>query len=235
MKSLSIVFGLMFLFTNTYCQTKKNTTNWKYTTHKDEFEETALTIASTKSVGTINLDFPYDGPQKPELIVRSDGEVLLLLRGQFMSEDYDNKSVRIKFDAEEPYHVFYSEPSDNSSGVIFLKNVYEKIFTAKKVMIKALVYGNGHQTMTFNVSGLNKSKVGNLLPKPIGPKSYTRIVYRIKIDFDQNAYEDNKRLNQTIPLVKGTELDCYGLENDNYVVKIDDKLVYVYYLNATIL
>ena len=134
---------------------------WEYSTDEDKMGEGSKN-ASLIANDFLNFEFPYNSKEnRATLVIRQrakDGTSIMLMvdKGQF-SGDYDNPTVRIKFDDEKPKSYSYGTTSDGSSDVIFIhgeKSLVEKIKNSKKVVIEAEFYSHGNEQMIFNTAGL---------------------------------------------------------------------------------
>jgi hypothetical protein len=136
---------------------------WEYKTDEDQMTSKKQFYATATSTNKVVFDFPYkvDGGSTFYLIVRDMGngnEIAVSVdKGQFLGSYSGSKSVRVKFDDEQPIEVSYGGASDGSANVIFLseeKKLLAKMKTAKKLRIEAPFYKAGNQIMEFDVQGL---------------------------------------------------------------------------------
>lgn len=135
---------------------------WRYDSKIDEMSKKVTKTSSVDSRDMLSFDFPYQGKNQPELIIRKNargGEDLMLAidKGQFLCRINDC-SVKIKFDDLAIQTVRASEPSDHSSTVLFLSpapKLIASIRKAKQVIIEATFYKEGNHQMVFDVSGLD--------------------------------------------------------------------------------
>jgi len=134
---------------------------WSYATDRDEMRGTVSVFANVYSENKLNLGFPYDA-EEARLSLRkrpSDGtSVMLHAPGQFLCNTYNDETVSVKFDDGPIMQFTCSEPSDSSTGLLFInseKRFIEKLKTSKRVIIEAPMFQAGRQQMTFNVEGLN--------------------------------------------------------------------------------
>jgi len=134
-------------------------TNWLYNEKTDEMDWTKTYFASTVSINTIDLSFPY-WTTLATLTLRKKWnnkmEVMFLVdEWQILSYD---KKARIKFDDSELMLVDISWTSAWSSNVIFLSSeniIIEKLKTAKTVMIEVEYYQDWMKLSKFNVEWLS--------------------------------------------------------------------------------
>lgn len=134
---------------------------WTYTSSRDEMRGTVSIFAEISSENKLSLGFPYD-TEEANLSLRkrpSDGtSVMLHAPGQFLCSTYSNKTVSVKFDDGPVQQFTCSEPSDSSTGLLFInseKRFIEKLKASKRVIIEAPMFQAGRQQMTFNTEGLN--------------------------------------------------------------------------------
>ena len=122
---------------------------------------TKTRFASIESVNELSFGFPYDGG-KATLMLRqrpTDGlNVILKISGQFLCNSFEDDTIAAKFDNGPVQNFRCAEPTDASTGVLFIRN--EKRFVAKLKKAKALTieagfYQQGRRQMQFDVSGLN--------------------------------------------------------------------------------
>lgn len=135
-------------------------TNWSYDTQRDEMRDATSYFAIVRSDTAINLGFPYDADRATITLRKrpSDGQsVLLRAPGQFLCRTYNDDTVAVKFDDGPIQRFSCAEPSDASSGLIFINSegrFIEKLKNAKRLIIEAEMYQAGPQQMVFSVEGL---------------------------------------------------------------------------------
>lgn len=134
------------------------TSKWVYSDDTDAMRGTKTFYATRLSDDEQKFDFPYKGG-KAQLMLRrrpSDGlNVLVTIEGQFICHSDD--TVAVKFDSQPIQRYPCSEPSDGSTGVMFINNTKRfvtNLKTAKTVIIEAPFYQEGRRQMTFDVQGL---------------------------------------------------------------------------------
>jgi len=139
---------------------------WVYRTEKDTMTQKDIWSATVVSNNSIELDFPYAGPQTATLEVRRHPQygkdiIFQIERGQILCEPFHGCSVLVRFDDQPAERYAAGPPADHSTTVLFIKN-YDKFvqraIKAKKVFIQVSIYQNGNQTLEFNVAGLNPNK-----------------------------------------------------------------------------
>lgn len=139
---------------------EKNKSPWQYSQTSNEMDGTKYYFASNTSLNELKFEFPY-GSSDFTLTLRyqSNGRTDIMLQGsscQFLGS-LGTEYVRLKFDEKEPFNVYYSEPEDVSSGLIFLqstKKIISNIKTAKELKIEAPFFQEGRQIIRFNVENL---------------------------------------------------------------------------------
>lgn len=143
-------------------RTLEQVTNWHSRESTDEMSGKTRFFNSTFSTNKLYFDFPYNGGSSFTLTVRNmngRNEVLLSTeKGQFMSSYSHN--VRLKFDENSPITVGYEEPSDASSGLIFLEassKIIANLKKGKKLKIEAPFYQEGSQIIEFDIDGFEWS------------------------------------------------------------------------------
>jgi hypothetical protein len=75
---------------------------WTYADHQDQLSGGQIHTASVTSSTVIELGFPYQGPQRAELVLRkhpreSQAAMLLIERGQLQ-----DKGMTVRFDDSQP-------------------------------------------------------------------------------------------------------------------------------------
>jgi hypothetical protein len=140
--------------------TDEDLSRWIYSEQEDKMSDNPIKTASIVANEQLEFDFPYSGGATATLTIRkknsSTDVYLRISTGQFHG-DYENPSVRIKFDNEKPKRYSYSEAEDASSDIIFLNSEREliaKMEKAKKMIIEAEFYQEGRRQMEFDVAGL---------------------------------------------------------------------------------
>jgi hypothetical protein len=133
---------------------------WQYDTLEDEMDWSIAYFAWIVSTNKAELSSPYDGANYYKLVVKNiewkNYVNFLVLKGQILSWDYYSRTIRIKFDDEEPFEVNYSL-SNYSNSEVFLENekkIIEKIKTAKTMMIEADYYKDWLKVAKFNIEWL---------------------------------------------------------------------------------
>lgn len=123
----------------------------------------AVHIASVLSANTVAFDFPYQGEQRGELVIRRHprhgGNVALRIeRGQLLCAAYLECHVLVRFDNGPPSVFAAAPPSDQSTETIFIEDYarfVSKMRTATHVRISPKVYQQGNVVFTFDVKGFD--------------------------------------------------------------------------------
>jgi hypothetical protein len=155
---------------------------WKFHEKTDSFTNRKIQFATLKSLNTLELPFPYQGPQHAYLRIYpmgiSDGSVrysisLILERGQFICvpRPYVHVcAVNFKYDSHLFKQVAARRTSDGSTSILELgldpySNVNGPGCIAveferhKSLAIQAEFFQAGLRTMEFNIEGLNNLPV----------------------------------------------------------------------------
>jgi len=136
----------------------KNTKyQWQYADDVDQMTSRKRYFSMIYSMTWLSFKFPYNGGSEAWLTVRNmdgDNEILLnVTKGQFISSYDYSKSLRIRFDNEQPIDVFYTSPSDGSITTIFLDSADQLIKRLKKAhsfIIEVQFYHEGNQLLSFS-------------------------------------------------------------------------------------
>jgi len=140
--------------------------NWTYSTNQYGIDNKESKTAEVKSTNAINLQFPYSGSNYGHLTIRNqDGKLDVIFtvdKGQF-NRSYTGSQVKVKFDEEKTKVFTGHEPSDHSSGWLFLGNA-KRFITAvkgkKHLKIETEFFREGTQLFEFDIDGLDLNKVG---------------------------------------------------------------------------
>ena len=148
---------------------------WTFDTEKDKMGQGEIKMAHVESTNQVDFDFPYKGPQKGQLILRTHPQhgkdvMLQIKKGQFLCR-IDGCNVMVRFDEGKPQRIHANPPSDHSSTVIFITGfdrVLAGLRKAKVVRIQAEFYQEGNQVFEFDVAGLGdwpKAPGKDVVPK----------------------------------------------------------------------
>lgn len=141
---------------------QENTTSWDYSEHEDAISGKKYDTASTKSINTVQLNFPYQGGTYGEILIRSHPRwgkdvIFIIDKGQFVCSAGSGCNVAIKIDDKPPFQVSASLPEDYSSTTLFLGNsasLIKKIKSGKKMVVAANLYKEGQPAFEFDIAGL---------------------------------------------------------------------------------
>lgn len=134
---------------------------WEYVEDTEKMQDGKIKKAILLSENEIELDFPYQGPQRALLILRKhprygSDAIIHIDRGQFLCR-YDNCFVNIRFDKGKSQKFSTVEPSDHSSETLFISN-YPRFLSglkkSKKVYVEAEFFQQGYRVLEFNTAGL---------------------------------------------------------------------------------
>ena len=133
---------------------------WTYSDDVDRMRGTKSHFASIASETELQFGFPYDGG-KATLTIRqrpTDGlNAFLQIKAQFLCNQFNNETVAAKFDNLPIENYSCSEPSDGSTGFLFIRGASRFVSHLKKAKILTLeapFYQYGRRQMQFDVSGL---------------------------------------------------------------------------------
>lgn len=141
-------------------------TQWKYLQDADEMSNGVLYSAYVNSTNTVDFDFPYSGPQVASLILRThprSGKRILLYieRGQFLCSSYQDCTVLVRFDDQNPQKFTAVGPADGSARMLFIRDYsrfVSSMLKAKRVRMSAKIYQEGSPVFDFDVTGFDASK-----------------------------------------------------------------------------
>lgn len=134
---------------------------WKYETRTDQMTSKVLPLAGIRSVNSMNLEFPYKGPNYGSLLVKrsAKGETDVMFsidKGQTMCRSYKYScEVNVRFDDGQPVTFRGIGPSDSSTEHAFLENPAKFIAAAtkaKRIRVSMDIYQAGTQVLDFTPS-----------------------------------------------------------------------------------
>lgn len=139
--------------------------SWDYWKRDLDMGGTVAT-ARVLSQNEVSFDFPYQGVQRGELMLREHSEygkdvILSVDRGQFLC-GFRGCRVEVRFDDGESFKVRASQAADHSTEMIFLSNYskLKKLISKSTTMrVKADFYQEGSRVFEFNVSGFDPDKM----------------------------------------------------------------------------
>lgn len=134
--------------------------SWQYDESKDEMSDKTTYNATILSRDIAMLDFPYEGGTTMKLFIRNKGgqqDAFIRCENGQITDDYDNRTLTIRFDDEPAvrYEVLESADGDSEFRFIYAANKFiKKLKTAKKVKIQVQFYNNGTHIYNFDTEGL---------------------------------------------------------------------------------
>lgn len=141
-------------------------TQWSYTQGEDPMSKGTTYEASVRSSNVVEFTFPYAGPQRGTLILRTHPRwgkdvIFSIERGQLPCSSYDGCSVLVRFDDGQATRFSAAGPEDNSSETLFLRDYstfVTRMLKAKVVRISPNVYQQGTQVFEFDVSNFDQQR-----------------------------------------------------------------------------
>ena len=138
---------------------------WEYQEREDQMGRGTMKFAHVDSLTTLNLRFPYQGPQVMRLVLQQSpkgekGAYIKVDQGQFHIR-YPHSNFTIRFD-KGTLHTFPFDPSDDGMSNVALLGYgqYDRFIAllrkAKTMDIEVDFYGEPSQVVTFDVHGLDK-------------------------------------------------------------------------------
>lgn len=139
---------------------------WNYHHNDDLMAKGVIRHAYVLSSNTVNFGFPYSGPQRATLTLRTHPRhgkdvIVSIEKGQILCRSYEDCTVLVRFDEEPPSNFTASGPEDNSTETIFIRNYdrfVAKMLKAKRVRIAVNIYQQGAPVFDFDVSNFNQDK-----------------------------------------------------------------------------
>jgi hypothetical protein len=142
------------------CSSAYAENTWKYSSKKDQMNDTLTLSAAVISKNREQFRFPYQGGTAARITIRkkADDSVISFIqieRGQFSchSECY----LKVRFDEDEAGDWPTDDSADGATDIRFFVNgeqFAEKTAAAKRLRIQATFFHEGSRTYEFNVSGL---------------------------------------------------------------------------------
>lgn len=134
--------------------------DWNYSNYIDKTDGSMTKRAFVFSSNVLNFDPPYDGGSELAIMIYGSEKVSVVgigvIHGEFNLEDDEINYVRVSFDNGAPI-LFLTEPSDDSSNLLFLKDYNTKKFIelakkAKTIKIEAPFFNEGWRAFTFSTN-----------------------------------------------------------------------------------
>lgn len=139
---------------------------WRYQVSNDQLTSKPTYIAWVKSLNQVNFDFPYQGIQRGELMLRTHPQhgkdlILQVQKGQMLVRSYENTTVKVVFDNGSPITYRVVGPSDHGTKSLFFRDYHgfvSRMLKAKKVKVSVPFYQQGNVVFEFNVSDFDSDK-----------------------------------------------------------------------------
>lgn len=139
---------------------------WYYSQDKDPMGNGTTYFAIVRSTNTVSFDFPYSGPQRGMLTLRTHPRygkdlILSIEKGQFLCPSYDGCTVLVRFDDGKASRYSAAGAADKSTETLFIRNYSRfagQMLKAKRVRVSAEVYQEGSPVFEFDVSGFDVAK-----------------------------------------------------------------------------
>lgn len=135
--------------------------NWDYDEDRDAMTGKVVRTATTGSTNQITFPFPYGGPQRASLILRTHPRhgrdaVLMFNKAQFNC-GIDECRIMARFDDKPATRFNASRPSDHSSNAVFFRDTarfVRELRGARKLRLEAEFFSSGIHTVEFDIAGL---------------------------------------------------------------------------------
>lgn len=139
---------------------------WTYSSRSEGMSGQNVVTAYVQSTNTINLDFPYSGPQRGVLTLRrhprwGNDVIFRIERGQILCHSYGECRINVRFDDGSVARYKGNPPEDNSSEVVFIpafSTFVKRLPNAKIVKVEVSIYQNGNNVFEFDVSGFKPER-----------------------------------------------------------------------------
>lgn len=135
------------------------TGHWNYFESQDKMRGTTTKYASLNSDNELTLGFPYKGGTTTLTLRKgpSGTDTYIEVNGQFLCDDYSHTTVAVKFDDGPIQRYGCSEPSDASTGILFIRNEAKfitQLKNSKHMIIETEMFQEGRQQIEFSSEGL---------------------------------------------------------------------------------
>ena len=138
---------------------------WAYSTYKDSFTDSVVTLACITSWNTVEFEFPYNGGSSGRFCFRRRAGKLdsyfEVSKGQILCS-YEGCNVQFRFDGGGVQSHPAAESRTHESNILFLtdpKALLPIFHRSKSVRIAAEFYQEGRQTFTFAIGGLDEKNL----------------------------------------------------------------------------
>jgi len=137
-------------------------TDWVYSKNDDAMSGKVVRFAQVTDPTSFHFSFPYNGKNHATLNIREHPKhgtdlYIKIDKGQLICSAGGGCNVSIRIDDKPARTYAASGAADYDSTILFInqpKKLIAEIKKSKIVRIKATVYNNGDQIMTFNTDGL---------------------------------------------------------------------------------
>lgn len=142
---------------------------WKYQVATDELTNKPTYLAVVQSINQVSFDFPYQGLQRGELMLRTHPQhgkdlILRVEKGQMLVRSYEDTTVKVVFDEGSPVSYRVVGPSDHGTTSLFIRDYsgfVGRMMKAEKVKISVPFYQQGNVVFEFNVSDFDSDRYLN--------------------------------------------------------------------------
>lgn len=139
---------------------------WIYSKYEDPMAKGATSQASVQSSNTVAFGFPYQGPQRGRLSLRTHPRhgkdvIFQIEKGQILCRSYEDCIILIRFDDGAAEKFSAVGAADNSTETIFIRNYsrfVQRMLAAKRVRLAVSIYQQGEPVFDFDVSGFDQEK-----------------------------------------------------------------------------
>lgn len=139
---------------------------WRYQVSNDQLTSKPTYIAWVKSLNQVSFDFPYQGIQRGQLMLRTHPQhgkdlILQVEKGQMLVRSYEDTSVKVVFDDGSPISYRVVGPADHGTTSLFFRDYHGfvgRMLKAKKVKISVPFYQQGNVVFEFNVSDFDSDR-----------------------------------------------------------------------------
>ena len=139
---------------------------WRYQVSEDQLTSEPSYMAWVQSINQISFDFPYQGLQRGQLMLRTHPQhgkdlILQVDKGQMLVRSYEDTTVKVAFDGGSPITYKVVGPADHGTTSLFFRDYHGfvgRMLQSKKVKISVPFYQEGEVVMEFNVSDFDQAK-----------------------------------------------------------------------------
>lgn len=142
---------------------------WTYRSYKMGIDDEIAKTATTQSLNSLSLDFPYQGENRGRLILRTHPDtgfdlMISIDKGQILC-GVSNCHLRVKFDKNPSYEAEFFPSRSHDSSIVFAESpeaFEKKIRNSKRMKIELPLYQSPDQVLEFDVTGLDYRKIGRM-------------------------------------------------------------------------